>query len=630
MTGQNEQKLNQELENLRTTSGLLSTQQRKLNTETYKFLSSIFLWWLEAKEDQDFLDKKLEQVPKRSKNVSYGINFGKVIWLVYGLDSGLDDQYVDRYSRVLNKLKAEFELKPNYYAKDAVEKLANFIHQSGGITKLADYAPKDSGTSEENPSSNPITNQIANSPALTTEQLKSRQKILEDVWAYGPYVEKDIVPYSRYLSTNTNNFALLVVERTSDGINIIDSINDQRIVTDALTSSLSKRFDLIANSIRPLLELVQTQCLPKHLETLAEKLVDKNTLAVENRKRTVTCYRRILFKAATGEFLLSPIQASSGVVSIIKPYFDLLLHKANEDLYMPHTERLLVEQKLLRNFEFNLYYSELKEPPIPEYSNSNLATYVVHLKNAADPNQFQNISFSPFYNSPEDTEPREQLDINPAYVFEPVWQANYAGEEMRRVSDVFLNNWLNSHANYLSREPNKLLLLTFSDNKWVFKFVNLDAEFSESEEVKVESSWGIVGQFTAVFRSKDIIPALKALADLPIAVDVEEPENRYQEIDMSYIPDLANPSTLVQFDPNHLTKFQSGVTLAIDDNVLKIHYYTEVVSGAEHTIYVPIVKDGQASTAPFTLYQAKQTDKPFPYTSIDEIDDQAIELVEVE
>jgi hypothetical protein len=534
-----------------------------------------------------------------------------VLWLVYGNNNGLTNQIADRYSRALNSVHNEVNNRSDFYKNDGVSKLSNYIAQSGGIDSLSGYAKEEVDTFT---ASKPTSKKLAEQEKNKIKDLLTQSYMLNE---FG-IEEKAPVPFTSYFKATDNDFSLLLVQRTDSGFNIVDVDNDATRVNFMLANALRKRFDLCVFSIRPILELIQTQCLPKQLENLAERLIEKTELP-EIKTKKFESHRRVLFTPKTKEFILSPINALTGVVSIVKPYFDLVLDGCEKDVYMPYVERNQIEKYLLRDYEFNYYDTELKDLPITEYPELNSASYVVHLRHRTIPNTFQNISFWPFYSSLK--QPQYQLAINPDYTLTPNWYAHFDKNEIKRVNDSFLENWINGHGKYLTRAPHQILKVTFGATSWKIEFVYEDNDFVNSDEITVCPVSASSDSVTVHFRAKDLIPELKCLADLPITNVVEQ-----QEIDEN---ELLNTAKLMEFIPKTQADYKGGVCFELDNNVLCIKFYTDTLGGSEHTIYIPTAnKNGQASTAAFIRYEPEIT---ADQSNIDKaIIDERPELVEVE
>lgn len=577
--------IKKDLISLQERGGVVASDMRRAHRNLHEHLCEIYFWWVEASQQGDYLEQEYQKLGRTFRTVSYGTNYAPLLWLVYGENNGLNNQYADRLSRALNELHNEVTQKSALYKKDGVAKLTNFIQQANGITALAGYAlPKEVEVSGQ-----------LNLRGAACEE-REKLELLNQAWMLDEFgiEEKQAIPYAPYVSTTPENYALLLVKRTNDGFELVDVDNDSQTVNSALADALRKRFDLCVFSIRPMLELVFTQCLPKSLEHLAERLVDVAELQDNKKVKKVKAHRRILYRADTNEFVLSPMNASSGVVSVVKPYFDIVLDGCATDVYMPYTERANVE-KLLRDFEFNLYDTKLKTPPIPHYVELNSASHVVHLRHRTDPTQFQNLSFWPFYNTLKG--PQNQLLVKKDYELNAIWHAHIDKDEIKRVQDEFIDKWLGGHARYLTREAHQTVRMTFADTWWAIEFVSEEGQFVNKQIVNLTPIAVSSSVVTAIFRTKDIVPALACLDGLPI-IKVSSPQDNSDDAfkDAGLFPTKVDEG------------YRGSIYFDLDENLLRIKFYTDKLSGAEHVIYVPTLNEqGILSEVPFYQYQPQIT-----------------------
>ncbi len=275
---------------------------RRSQLSLYQHLSDLYLWWRSAVEVKGFLPKQYATLGRKFKTVTYGTNFSPLLWLAFG-NNNLDRNSVDRYSRAMNAIHKEYESRPELYAKDGVTKLANFVVQSGGIAKLSGYIAADDDTENDAPQND---NKKSNK-----DKQQTTQALLELTNMLGKSGEMHFIANSSYLKSTPTNFSLLLVQHTENGFNIIDSNNDFELVDTLLAQNLKQRFDVTKFPIRPLLELLQTQCWPKHLEGIVDRLVDKTRLKDHNNKQ-FTSYRRVLYSISLYTNLRLAYRTNSG------------------------------------------------------------------------------------------------------------------------------------------------------------------------------------------------------------------------------------------------------------------------------------------------------------------------------
>ena len=313
------------------------------------------------------------------------------------------------------------------------------------------------------------------------------------------------------------------------------------------------------------------------------------------------------------------MNAYSGVVSIVEPFFKFLLEECKNEVFLPVPQRAALESELLRNFEFNLYDVVKQTPFIPKFTEENSASHVVHLRHRVKPNQFVTLSFWPYYSSVKD--PQDQVLIDPDYTFTPHWNALVGHHEIKRINDSFLGKWLASFAQHLTRNAHALIKITFMPEGWLFEFVYQNGQFDNFEVVPFDMLEVSDQSTVAHFAPKDLIPALKCLADLPIttaAVEYSVQQNS-GEIEGTFIPEEA-------------ASYQGGVSFELNEHLLRIKFCTLVFGGSEHTIYVPTVDlEGNRATQPFIRYHPDIIEDPM--TSVDNdslVEDEWPEAAELE
>jgi hypothetical protein len=610
---------------LQKTGGVILAELRIVNDKLYVYLADVYFWWRAASRKEGYLEDEYQKNGLTYKEtVDYGINLRPLVILVFGVGK-VSSYNQGVYSRVLNKLHEEYENHPESYKRYRIAKLANFIDSSGGVKKLAGYVVEKSKVDElvEKGDSDTVEVTTLNKVVNANEDKALRRKVLlQLVHNLRDKFESDELKVSAYQKAKlketikdntkdkiTKNFSLILAQHSQDGITHIETYYDEALIEELLVNTVVKRFEVAVQSARPLFELIYTQCLPESIANLADKLIDKTTIQeVGKRKKTYTSYRRVMYRCEKNEFILSPINALSGVVSTVKPFFGLILDDCNTDVYMPVSERDTVENNLLRNFEFNLYNAEYPQCPVPQYSQANSASHVVHLRHRTKPHDFLNISFWFFYNTL--TQPQDQLVIDDEYVFTPTWYAHIDRNEIKRVFYEFLESWLNAkNDRYLKRDSHLHVQVTFSATGWIIENTFKYGNFVNSRVLPIKAVEASSHSVSVIFKIKDFLPVFKSLADLPICdIPKQTLADVYSEV---FEGDSYNADDgIVPFIPEEAADYKGGILLELNQDVLCIKFNTYAVGGSEHTIYIPTVDaEGNRSTKPFKRY--------FPLTTID-------------
>ncbi|MEY4684757.1 MAG: hypothetical protein RLZ25_1216 [Pseudomonadota bacterium] len=465
------------------------------------------------------------------------------------------------FSATLNALHIEFEKHSKKYEKDGVSKLTAFISNAGGVVELAKTVPAEDDDSKLPP--------IDRAKLLAlTESI--REMLLKEAVVCSRGSPLPVLPIQQYFSLGYQNHSLLLVNKTERGVGWFSTCANPKLIQEVLVDAVRRRFDLQHPKVRPLLELIQTQSLPKHLAGLSAGLVEKHE--VEGWGKTkFKAERRVLFVRDTGEFVLSPMNAQSGVVSIVKPDATGLPRQLDKPFFADCAHDVLVlpsvlesvEANMLHEFDFNVYDAGPLSS-IPKYSERNSASHLMRFKHRADNSKSFNVPFWPCYDTFD--QPQYQLIRDPDYKAKPKWKANLSVFWFQQLADVFLDKWLAGHGKHLKRKHQYTLRLIFDRESLGFEFVYRDGEFENYElDIPLESSATCSSAVVSLFASKDLVPVLRSIA--------------YLQAD-------------------------SNIALELTDDLLRLSFTTVGPGGSKHEILVPTLDaEGNRARAPFMLYQ---------------------------
>lgn len=197
-------KLKSGLVRLQRQGAVVLKDERQIRMKLYKHLAETYLWWRDATSD-GYIDEAYATLNRRIRKVKYGINFNPLFWLIWGNNTERTNQDSDRYSRVLNGVHAEFESKPEYYAKDTVAKLSNFMNQPGGIGKIGPYGSDESDVEDDANGATSTDNAAKpDAKAIESELLKLTTYLDE-------YGKKKVIPFDGYLKGDFKRYGLLLV-----------------------------------------------------------------------------------------------------------------------------------------------------------------------------------------------------------------------------------------------------------------------------------------------------------------------------------------------------------------------------------------------------------------------------------
>ena len=262
---------------------------RKSDHQAYKYLVELTIWLLDAKTEYGYLENEYKSLSYRTpKRVDYGINYRPLLILALGRD--LSDSKIRTYSITLNKLIAELEENPAEYKKRKIEKLIKFIKNKGGLDGLVGNTINKSNDIENELDEDELDDATATANEIIVNNLKNkalrRDALLKLIAWLDIHNESDELLVSAYQKAIlkedvnidkkeelTKNFSLILAQHSKDGIKHIATNYDEKLIGDMLASILSRSFQVAARSVRPLFELIQTQCLPQSIANLADKLI---------------------------------------------------------------------------------------------------------------------------------------------------------------------------------------------------------------------------------------------------------------------------------------------------------------------------------------------------------------------
>ena len=551
-------RVKKELVQLQERGAVVHTDLRRSHRSLYEHLASLYIWWRSARDINGYLEQEYATLNLKPRTID-GINFRPLLVLIWGFNA-TSSQQTALYSRALNAVHNEYEAHPELYAKDGVAKLANFIELAGGAIKLAGYGAQES---DEDEAASGGTGQKWSKVEL---DLKARERLLADALAYTNAASLPAVEIERHVATEQDaDYVLMLVKKTPDGFKFVGTSDHKNAINDIMIDQYRRRFDGQKSALRPILELLQTQCLPKHLENVEHALTAKGVYAEMWSRHLYASPRRVLYRHADGAFTLSPVGAASGVVSVIKP-FQPILANCETDVYLGSAQRQQLESQCLRSFYFNLY--DLGDDgQIPEYEGPNSASHILTLSHLTKDNVRLYLPFWPFYETM--TETAAQIVPDPFHRIEEFWEAQISQDWVHKFNEQFLTPWLESHAKHLKRDINSVLHFTFEKSKIVVEFVRRDGGLYDNRlTMPFDEPVQAMGTLGARFAAIDIAPVLDSLALLPIA---------------------------------------GPINIIADSEVMRLRFQT-VDGGCSHEIFVPaIAPDGKRRTTPFFLYEPVRT-----------------------
>jgi len=501
------------LAQLQQSASVVAGMQRSTNRAFYGHLAEVYVWWRAASAVDGYLDAELVKLGKKFKRkVNYGINFAPVFWLVWGRYNGLDDDKARRYSIVLNRFHELYEQQRQYHT-DTVPKLQNYLQAAGGVEGIVKDGLADDDDSGDDDG-------IGDDEADAVELKRAVDIVgaVDDLYGlarsfYGNVSAPPTLNLGATLPATDGGLSVMVVNTRADAYQLVGASNDESIIRPLLVHLYLQDFAALPPSVRCLAELVSTQCLPARLQPMYDALVDTSS-TVRSRKAV----RRVLYRHDLGDFVLSPIRATSGVVTMASPAQMALEARAGCecDAILSTRARRALERRLVSGKDFNLFEANRGDviPAVPV----GPASHVLRLQNRYAPQDFLFLDFWPYKN--EAVVPGEQLAIAAGAEGGAVWHAELSLAWFRAFALEFTLPWIQTHGKYIKRSQQQVMSLRFARTDLTLQFVHRDGTFENEHTVDVPSSAQSGSAVTVCVLTKDFIVAMQAVADLGVVTPI--------------------------------------------------------------------------------------------------------------
>ena len=507
------QQLHKSLYQLQATGSAVWRDMRRTNRAFYAHVAAVYFWWRQANSVSGYLEAEYAKLNRQFKSrVKYGINFSPLLVLVWGNDN-CSTADLDRHSRALNSIDAEFQSRPKYYAKDGIAKLAVFIERNHGIHGLTGYGDSAGDVDEEDElEDDTSTRPAARAPA--SDSAKSAALLAAAKAHYAATQHTPAVPFSNAIPVTDDDLAVILVKRSSTGYQLLGATNDTELVERAALVNFRHSFSALPVSVRTVIETLRTQCLPPHILKIQRELVDKSHQKHDDGKHKLSV-RRLLYRHATGDFVLSPVRAHSGVVTRAKPK-QPVLEAVDTDVFLSSPARLLLERRAIANYDFNLYQAETVTH-IARYGSEDSASHMLRLQNLADEYDFLHLDFWRY--SAGESIPVPQVDTD--WLDKMDWQHQLPLSWFRHLSLEVVDKWFDSHARHIKREHQRVCHVQLAKDAMTLQFVQRKGTFDVKRERQFPTPTTGLVSLNLYFLTKDLMPVLKAIADFDISTDIQ-------------------------------------------------------------------------------------------------------------
>lgn len=453
-------RLDTELATIQDETTQFAALQKTTWTQERHLMAVVYMWWRAARCEEGYLEACYQKANVVFNQTKRGINFRPLLRLIN--NNQISENELTQWSGALLAIHNDFESNPEHYASDPVEKIKYFIKINGGKTGLAGYfkkMPLDDLDADDDLDEILLFN-LNDKEFLPT--------LRQEAEAF--YLQNAIVQPANYppLYTTADGFSVVIVKRGTQGLQVIGSFNDADVVDTALLNTYRDDLSALPMTMRCIIEALHVLNIPNVLATSFAKFKEASG--------TDKGHKRLIYRPATGDFLLSCTQASSSVVLIATPKSAILPCEAG-DIFLPTSTRQSVEVRLLHQRMFNLF-----KPSAADVFNTvqhGIASHYVTLNTKlaiADTDGItseqverhtENLNHPPLSFIPFHTffgKPQWQTDIK-AGDFAADWQATVTLDWLRDSASAFFDRWIVEYGKKANRPVNKTLSLRFSESE---------------------------------------------------------------------------------------------------------------------------------------------------------------------
>jgi hypothetical protein len=324
-----------------------------------------------------------------------------------------------------------------------------------------------------------------------------------------------VIDLKTTIPLTSDGLGLVLIRKSNAGYEILGSSTDEAYVKPVAMQNYLQDYTALPNSIRVLAETITTQCLPKNLQRNYNALADAAVKGTAPAGKKAV--RSLMYMHQTGQFVLSPIRAKSGVVTYAKPKH-AVLENAYCDTFVPTRTLRSLESKLIAGRNFNLFTAS-KAALIPRYSRSSgLASHALSLKNRFSQGENLSLEFWPYYEGK--VKDRDQLITGELKFDKGIWRGVLAHSWFKKFSIDFISLWLSSHGEHIKRSHQQVFKLTFDKASLGVDFFYHDGVFESNVGVDIDEKC-VNGTTTSVHvLTKDFAVVMRGLSDIAITSEV--------------------------------------------------------------------------------------------------------------
>jgi len=507
----------------------------------YQCLSSLYVWWREAKQYEGFLDELYQElnISTRKNNEE---NFVRVIRLAWRIDwDGNRGASLQKWSKALKELHHEYETNKEKYKSNAIDSLILFSLSSGGVSGLIkDKADSDDETNDDDKKKTVKKKNKSQRQKDNDARLKVKNKELAEL-----YFENNAKPITSVdlqnvaIATNDKSYAVALIRKKNNGYQVLSVTENDDLVSEAMIRTYRRQQDSAPMTLRVINEIIQTQAYPIEFEKFRHSLSLRSKIKDENNK-PMKQIRRLIYRAKEKDFLLSENRADCSVVTIAKPIKFTL--NVKENIFLSANDRNFIEQEIIQKRNLAFYETVGNKELIENKDDEVKASHYILCKYKID-GYIRKLYF--YKTTSIRQESVQQAIFNPSEV--PKWKAEINNEWISQFNVRFLVSWLRSFGSSVNQRRNQVLRLDVG-KQLAIHFDGENGVFSRHIKDFTKLNNFVGAELKLHFHARDLIPTLQSLAEQNIV---------------------------------------GKINLAANENALVINYKTEI---SEYSIAIPTTK----------------------------------------
>lgn len=494
--------------------------KRQTRAEEAELWAEVYVWWREVRDPPDFLARSYQQYSIANHNTA-GINFRPLLRLVS--KNEITESNLNIWTAALRAVHDDVQAHPLHYRHDPVGAIKHFVLTNGGKTGLRSRRTTDDLDTEDAPLESLLFN-LDDSAFLPTYQASLEQHYQN---LAAPTLQNDIP-----LKFTKDGYSVVWVKKHPQGVVILGSHNDPGVIQHVALSYYREDWEAAPITIRAVLEPLQILNTPLVIAQFDAKFLEPSKVNDPwADKGKEPSHKRLIYRPATHDFLLSQTQVDASVVVIARPKSPLI-ERPSGDIFLRTSIRQSIETRLLHGRSFNLFatpdpdvFRALPEGflashtvklenklVIPDEPGLPGVQVAQHITNFSHPS----LSFIPFYQS--FGLPRWQVDANPD-TFNSLWQGNIDLASLRDLNRQFLAPWIKEYGAKSTRAENKIFKLKFLADQLTISYEFSGQAFDIDKHFTLTSG---SGQAELIVRTRDFGFVLAQMAELPIlnAIDI--------------------------------------------------------------------------------------------------------------